>query len=65
MREANNDEVSKLREENEQLKHLVAESAGWLRCSANRYRPPKQFWNSIPFWEKQHVVETDLEYPEI
>jgi len=30
----------------------------------NRYRPPKQFWNQIPPWEKQQVVEIALEHPE-
>jgi len=30
----------------------------------NGYHPPKQFWNEIPPWEKQRVVETALEYPE-
>lgn len=29
-----------------------------------RYRPPKQFWNQVPPWEKQRVVETALEHPE-
>jgi len=24
---------------------------------ANRYRPPKQFWNAAPPWENQRVVE--------
>lgn len=32
---------------------------------ANRYRPPKQFWNAIPPWEKQRVVEIALEHPEM
>ena len=27
----------------------------------DNYRPPKQFWNEIPPWEKQNVVETALE----
>jgi putative transposase len=31
---------------------------------ANRYRPPKQFWNEIPPWEKERVVEIALELPE-
>jgi len=31
---------------------------------ANTYHPPKQFWNAIPPWEKQRVVETALEHPE-
>jgi transposase InsO family protein len=31
---------------------------------ANRYQPPKQFWNEIPPWEKQKVVEIALELPE-
>jgi putative transposase len=29
---------------------------------ANTYHPPKQFWNEIPPWEKQRVVETALEH---
>jgi putative transposase len=32
---------------------------------ANHYHPPKQFWNEIPPWEKQRVVEAALEHPEI
>jgi len=31
---------------------------------ATTYHPPKQFWNHIPPWEKQRVVETALEHPE-
>jgi len=31
---------------------------------ANTYHPPKQFWNAIPPWEKQRIVETALEHPE-
>jgi len=31
---------------------------------ANRYRPPRQFWNAIPPWEKERVVEIALEMPE-
>jgi len=31
---------------------------------ANSYRPPKQFWNQIPPWEKQRVVEVALQHPE-
>jgi transposase InsO family protein len=31
---------------------------------ANQYRPPKQFWNEIPPWEKQKVVEIALELPD-
>ena len=30
----------------------------------NRYRPPNQFWNQIPPWEKKKVVEIALEHPE-
>ena len=37
---------------------------GGYEALANRYRPPKQFWNAIPPWEKQRVVETALDYPE-
>jgi len=31
---------------------------------ANQYRPPQQFWNEIPPWEKERVVEIALEMPE-
>lgn len=31
---------------------------------ANTYHPPQQFWNEIPPWEKQRVVETALGHPE-
>ena len=31
---------------------------------ANQYRPPRQFWNEIPPWEKKKVVETALELPD-
>ncbi len=31
---------------------------------ANTYHSPKQFWNAIPPWERQWVVETTLEHPE-
>jgi transposase-like protein len=31
---------------------------GGFEALANRHRPPKQFWNAIPPWEKQRVVET-------
>jgi transposase InsO family protein len=31
---------------------------------ANRYRPPRQFWNSIPPWEKEKVVKTALKNPD-
>jgi transposase len=31
---------------------------------ANQYRPPRQFWNEIPPWEKERVVEIALELPE-
>ena len=31
---------------------------------ANQYRPPQQFWNEIPPWEKERVVELALELPE-
>ena len=34
---------------------------GGYEALANRYRPPKQFWNAIPPWEKQRVVETALD----
>jgi putative transposase len=30
----------------------------------NRYRPPKQFWNQIPSWERHQVVEIALEHPQ-
>jgi len=31
---------------------------------ANQYRPPQQFWNEIPPWEKERVVDIALEMPE-
>jgi transposase InsO family protein len=31
----------------------------------NRYRPPKQFWNEVPPWEKEKIVEIALEHPEM
>lgn len=31
---------------------------------ANQYRPPRQFWNEIPPWEKKKVVETALDMPD-
>jgi len=31
---------------------------------ANRYRPPRQFWNKIPPWERERVVKIALEHPE-
>ena len=34
---------------------------GGFEALANRYRPPKQFWNQIPPWERQRVVEIALE----
>ena len=37
---------------------------GGFEALAYRYLPPKQFWNAIPPWEKQRVVETALEHPE-
>ena len=37
---------------------------GGYEALANRYRPPKQFWNEVPPWEKQRVVEIALEHPE-
>jgi putative transposase len=37
---------------------------GGYEALANRYRPPKQFWNQIPPWEKQRVVEIALGHPE-
>ena len=37
---------------------------GGYEALANRYRPPKQFWNQIPPWERQRVVEIALEHPE-
>jgi len=37
---------------------------GGFEALANRYRPPSQFWNAVPPWEKQRVVETALEHPE-
>jgi putative transposase len=37
---------------------------GGFEALANRYRPPKQFWNQIPPWERQRVVEIALEHTE-
>ena len=37
---------------------------GGYEALANRYRPPKQFWNQIPPWERQRVVEIALEHPQ-
>ena len=37
---------------------------GGCEAPANRFRPPKQFWNEIPPWERQRVVEIALEHPE-
>ena len=31
----------------------------------NRYRPPRQFWNEVPPWEKKKIVEIALEHPEM
>ena len=38
---------------------------GGYEALENRYRPPKHFWNAVPPWEKEKVVETALEYPEL
>jgi transposase InsO family protein len=38
---------------------------GGYEALASRYRPPKQFWNAVPPWEKQRVVEIALEHPEM
>ena len=38
---------------------------GGYDALANRYRPPKQFWNAVPPWEKQRIVEIALEHPEM
>lgn len=37
---------------------------GGYEALANQYRPPKQFWNAIPPWKKQRVVEIALDHPE-
>jgi transposase InsO family protein len=37
---------------------------GGFEALANRYHRPKQFWNALPPWEKQRVVEMALEHPE-
>ena len=31
----------------------------------DRYRPPRQFWNEVPPWEKKKIVEIALEHPEM
>ena len=48
MREANSDEISELRKENEQLKQLVAELS-------LKNRVLKKFWNQIPPWARQQT----------
>ena len=37
---------------------------GGYEALVNRYRAPKQFWNQIPPWERQRVVEIALEHPQ-
>jgi transposase InsO family protein len=37
---------------------------GGYDALVNKYRPPRQFWNEIPPWEKERIVETALSYPE-
>lgn len=37
---------------------------GGFEALANRYRPPRQFWNQLPPWERKQVVEIALEHPE-
>jgi transposase InsO family protein len=37
---------------------------GGYDALATRYRPPERFWNEIPPWEKERVVETALDHPE-
>ena len=37
---------------------------GGYDALATHYYPPKQFWNEIPPWEKNRVVETALDHPE-
>ena len=38
---------------------------GGYEALENRYRPPKHFWNAVPPWEKEKVVETALEHPDL
>jgi putative transposase len=38
---------------------------GGYEALENRYRPPKQFWNAVPSWEKKKVVAIALEHPEM
>ncbi len=38
---------------------------GGYEALENRYRPPKQFWNAVPPWEKKKVVAIALKYPEM
>ena len=38
---------------------------GGYEALKNRYRPPNQFWNEIPPWEKKKVVEIALDHPEM
>lgn len=37
---------------------------GGYDALASQCHPPRQFWNEIPPWERQRVVETALEHPE-
>jgi len=30
----------------------------------NNHKAPKQFWNAIPEWEKDRIVEVAREFPE-
>ena len=38
---------------------------GGYEALENRYRPPKQFWNAVPPWEKKKVVAIALKHPEM
>ena len=37
---------------------------GGYEALKNHYRPPNQFWNAIPPWEKEKVVKTALKNPD-
>jgi len=32
---------------------------------ASKHRTPLQFWNAIPEWEKQRIVEIARQYPDL
>ncbi len=38
---------------------------GGYEALENQYRPPQQFWNAVPPWEKKKVVAIALKHPEM